>query len=176
VAKALVKKHDSVLGGIANARVVFRLPAIPRKTDLMMGHHLITKLVAGTPSTQLVSALFGASKKDRVIAYAHSFAAVEGLPNATCATLGIVTTVELGNVFATYAPNDAAVCASYCAFMTRVGKLLLVAVRTNGDTARTSQSRQFSRIKGKFGAFLKIEIGNVGNARRPAATTLCSVS
>jgi hypothetical protein len=141
-----------------------------------MGHHLITKLVAGTLPMQLVSALFGASKKDRVIAYAHSLAAVEGLPNATCATLGIVTTVEFGNVFATYAPNAAAVWASYWALMTRVGKLLLVSVRTNEDTAGTSQSRQLSRIKDKCGACLKIETGNVGNARRPAATTLCSVS
>ncbi len=56
-----------------------------------------------------MSALVSTSKNDRVMAYAHAFADAEGLPKATCAMLGIVTTTELGRFFATYEPNDAAV-------------------------------------------------------------------
>src|ERR1700733_2147612 len=110
------------------------------------------------------------------MAYAHVLALGEGLPKATCATFGMVTTVALESVFATYAPNDAAVCASYCALMTSVGIALFVGVLTTGETLGTFQSLQFSRMKGRFGAFLRMARGNVGNARRPSVTTLCSVS
>ena len=56
-----------------------------------------------------VSALVRTSKNDLVMAYAHAFAAAEGLPKATCAMFGIVTTTEFGSSLATYEPNDAAV-------------------------------------------------------------------
>lgn len=39
-----------------------------RKVWRSKGHHLSTKLVAGTLPTQLTSTLFGASKNDRAIA------------------------------------------------------------------------------------------------------------
>lgn len=50
---------------------------------------------------QLVSARLGRSKKDLTILCAQAFAAVEGLPNATCATFGMVTTVAFVSVRAT---------------------------------------------------------------------------
>ena len=60
--------------------------------------------------------------------------------------------------------------------MTSVGMLLRVIALTDGETFGTFQTRQFSRMNGKFGAFFKMETGNIGNARRPAAMTLSSVS
>src|SRR5438270_2195964 len=60
--------------------------------------------------------------------------------------------------------------------MTSVGMLLLVTARTTCETAGTFQTAQFSRMNGKLGAFFKMETGKVGNARRPASMTLCSVS
>jgi hypothetical protein len=50
---------------------------------------------------QLVSTRFKTSKKDLTMACAHAFAAAEGLPNATWATFGMVTTVAFGSVRAT---------------------------------------------------------------------------
>src|ERR1700736_2837589 len=91
---------------------------------------LITKSVGGTRLAQLVSTAFRTSKKSRTMLCAHALAAGDGLPNATCATLGISTTVEFARVRATRGPNDGAVCASYCAEMTSVGMLLLVTSRT----------------------------------------------
>lgn len=67
------------------------------------------KLVAGTSVIQLVSARFSTSKNDLTILYAQAFAAADGLPNATCAKFGMVTTVAFVSVRATYGPNDGAV-------------------------------------------------------------------
>ena len=60
--------------------------------------------------------------------------------------------------------------------MMSTGKRLSVAARTDEETAGTFQSLQFWRIKGKLGAFRRTEAGNVGNPRRPDATTLAVVS
>ena len=50
---------------------------------------------------QFVLTRFGVSKNDLAIACAHALAAGDGLPYATCATLGMVTTVAFRSVRAT---------------------------------------------------------------------------
>ena len=137
---------------------------------------MISKLVGGTLRMQLVSAPFGRSKNERAMAYAHAFAASDGLPNATWAMLGMVTTVEFGSVRATYGPNDGAVWASYWAEMTSVGMLLRVISRTTEETFGTFHAAQFSRMNDRLGASFQIATGNFGNARRPDSITLFSVS
>ena len=72
---------------------------------------MITKSVGGTRVAQLVSTAFRTSKKSRTMLCAQALAAGDGLPNATCATLGISTTVAFGSVLATSGPNEGAVCA-----------------------------------------------------------------
>lgn len=62
---------------------------------------VIRKRVGGTLVVQLVSTAFRTVKNDLTMLCAHLLAAGEGLAKATCATLGIVTTVELGSVRAT---------------------------------------------------------------------------
>src|SRR5262249_10164982 len=88
--------------------------------------------------------------------WAHALAAGDGLPNATCATLGISTTVEFVSVRATRGPKDGAVWASYCAEMTSVGMLLSVMSRMALDTGGTCQTSQFERMNWRFGAFLRV--------------------
>ena len=67
---------------------------------------VITKSVGGTRVVQLVSTAFRTSKKSRTMVCAQALAAGDGLANATCATLGISTTVAFGSVRATRGPND----------------------------------------------------------------------
>src|SRR5438067_2217552 len=50
---------------------------------------VITKSVGGTRVAQLVSTALRTSKKSRTMFCAHALADGDGLPNATCATLGI---------------------------------------------------------------------------------------
>src|SRR5215510_13719719 len=144
------------------------------RTRLTVG--VISKSVGGTLVVQLVSTSLRTSKKSRTMLWAHALASSDGLPNATCATLGISTTVEFVSVRATRGPKDGAVWASYCAEMTSVGMLLSVMSRIELDTGGTFQTTQFERMNWRFGAFLWTESGNVGNARRPAAMTLLALS
>jgi hypothetical protein len=55
----------------------------------------IRKRVRGTLVVQLVPTAFRTLKNDLTTLCAHLLAAGEGLAKATCATLGIVTTVVL---------------------------------------------------------------------------------
>src|SRR5690349_6149034 len=112
----------------------------------------MTQSVGGTCATQLVSAALGVSKNDRTIDHAHALAAGDGLPNATCAMFGIVTTVELDSVCATSGPNEGAVWESYWAEMTRLGIELVVTSRTDRSTGGTFHAAQFWRMNGRFGA------------------------
>src|SRR5262245_45960827 len=137
---------------------------------------VISKSVGGTLVVQLVSTSLRTSKKSRTMLWAHALASSDGLPNATCATLGISTTVEFVSVRATRGPKDGAVWASYCAEMTSVGMLLWVMSRMERDTGGTFQTSQFERMNWRFGAFLWTDSGNVGDARRPAAMTLLALS
>src|SRR5262249_28785920 len=137
---------------------------------------VITKSVGGTRAAQLVSTAFRTSKKSRTMLCAHALAAGDGLPKATCATLGISTTVACGSVRATSGPNDAAVCASYRAEMTSVGMSLSVTSRMARSTGGTFQASQLERMNGRLGAFAWIDIGKVGNACCPAASTLALLS
>jgi hypothetical protein len=61
----------------------------------------MTKRVGGTRVVQLVSTLVRTLKNDRTIFWAQALAAGDGLAKATWATLGMVTTTELGSVRAT---------------------------------------------------------------------------
>ena len=128
---------------------------------------VIRKRVGGTQVVQLVSTLVRTLKNDLTILWAQALAAGDGLPNATCATLGIVTTTELGSVRATSGPKDGAVWPSYWADMTSVGMLLRGDVADQAGAGGTFQARQFWRMNGRLGAFRRIECGKVGNARRP---------
>ena len=64
-----------------------------------------------TLAVQLVSTALRTSKKSRTMLWAQALASGDGLPNATCATFGIATTVAFVSVRATRGPNDGAVCA-----------------------------------------------------------------
>ena len=153
------------------------LPDAPSRTLPDAAHRgVITKSVGGTLVVQLVSTSLRTSKKSRTMLWAQALAAGDGLPNATCATLGISTMVEFVSVRATRGPKDGAVWASYCAEMTSVGMLLAVMSRTALDTGGTCQTAQFERMNWRFGAFLWTDSGNVGNARCPAAMTLSALS
>src|SRR5262249_18041948 len=153
------------------------LPDAPSRTRPDAAHRgVITKSVGGTLVVQLVSTALRTSKKSRTMLWAHALASGDGLPNATCATLGVSTTVACVSVPAPRGPNDGAVWASYCAEITSVGMLLAVMSRTALDTGGTCQTAQFERMNWRFGAFLWTDSGNVGNARCPAAMTLSSLS
>ena len=108
--------------------------ALERSNSSRPQRGVITKSVGGTRVEQLVSTAFKTSKKSRTMACAHSLAAGEGLPTATCATLGISTTVEFGSVRATSGAKDGVVCASNCDAMTSVGRLLCVTSRIDRST------------------------------------------
>src|SRR5262245_29345228 len=107
---------------------------------------------------------------------AQELASGDGLANATCATLGISTTVAADSERATSGPNDDAIWPSYCADMTRVGMPLFVTSRIDRSAGGTSQASQFERMNWRFGAFASTERGNVGKASRPVAITCWCVS
>ena len=54
--------------------------------------------------------------------------------------------------------------------------LLSVTSRMARSTGGTFHTSQLERMNWRLGAFLWIERGKVGNARCPAASTLCSLS
>src|SRR4051794_9622997 len=124
---------------------------------------VITKPVGGTRVAQLVSTALRTSKKSRTMLCAHALAAGDGLPDATCATLGISTMVAFGSVRATSGPNEGAVCASYCAEITSVGMLLSVTSRMARSTGGTFQTPQLERMNWRLGALPWIDGGKVGN-------------